>query len=153
MNCQMSGETLSAYLDRELSNAEQSSVAMHLESCARCAREVESLLQAKTALRAHAMPRMPADLRQAIEAATVWRRSWWNRRVAEYRWAPLALGLASAAGGVLLLRWYQKLQVGLPLQIVQKWAPSPRAGESTRLALRHEPPPVSDDCRADSRGC
>ena len=50
MNCQIAQNSLSAYLDRELSGEQMIALRSHLEVCAECARELDSLRGLKSSL-------------------------------------------------------------------------------------------------------
>lgn len=64
MTCE--GVRLDAYLDRELGPAERAEVESHIEACPRCARELERLAAASSAVRGwQPLPRAPT-LRRAI---------------------------------------------------------------------------------------
>ena len=69
---------LSAYLDGELSPAEEFQVTQHLPHCASCAAELESLRWTKKVLAAAPRRAMPADLISDIEArlSNPWRGLW-----------------------------------------------------------------------------
>jgi putative zinc finger protein len=95
-------ELLSAYLDGELTGAEQAAVAAHVADCASC----RTLLDDYRALAASATreepPPFPVDLRSRIRLSLEARRTSeaprHGRRIGSYR-----LGLAAAAGIVLVI--------------------------------------------------
>jgi anti-sigma factor RsiW len=64
-NC--SSETLSAYLDRELSGEELQQFESHLSSCGLCRKRLDSLSQVKGTLRSFEKKRMPIQLRNLLE--------------------------------------------------------------------------------------
>lgn len=64
MNCQISQNSLSAYLDRELPGDEMLSVRSHVERCAECQAELESLRRMKSALGSLPM----AEPREGLES-------------------------------------------------------------------------------------
>jgi len=75
-------ERLSAYLDGELSPAEQAELAAHLRDCEQCQRELAALRQTRALLRALPTPALPRDFslpEQPViaarrRAAPVWAR-------------------------------------------------------------------------------
>jgi len=75
MTCKETQALLSTYLDRQMSGSDLTEVRLHLEGCAACRAEEQSLLRLKTALRSVSMPSIPADLVAAIEQETIFKRA------------------------------------------------------------------------------
>jgi predicted anti-sigma-YlaC factor YlaD len=123
MTCKEIQKLLSAYLDRELSEADQNEVAHHVDACARCQAEKKSLLTIKEVLRRQPMPAIPADLIARIEEETVFKPRWWELSVVRRLWIPALAGLAAAAGW-LFLRHEPRVHQGPPLEMVNQPMPS-----------------------------
>lgn len=68
MQCSMSGEMLSAFVDGELTSAEVATVRAHLAQCAGCRTQVRELRQAVSLLQSATEVAPPADLRAMIAA-------------------------------------------------------------------------------------
>ncbi|MBI2070243.1 MAG: zf-HC2 domain-containing protein [Elusimicrobia bacterium] len=66
MNCNEAGNLLCAYLDRDLGSAETKALEAHLGECFGCAKELESLRQAKSLLQGEPSFAMPPDLRRSL---------------------------------------------------------------------------------------
>lgn len=87
---------LLAYVEGELDDARRAGVASHVESCARCAGEVEAVERARMLLREAPLLELPAERRDAIASGlTAPARS--GRRVLTLV-APIAAALALAGG-------------------------------------------------------
>ena len=113
MDCQHVTERLSAFLDRELPDQEQMSIQQHLDNCARCAADCESLSRAWDQVSAipRATPR--TDLWPRIEARLPRSRGWadWGWWV----WSGLQVQAAAALIiGLLLGGWLEGLAVDVP---------------------------------------
>ncbi len=140
MTCNEYQELLSAYLDRELPEADQKEVSAHVDRCAACKAEMNALLAIKEQLRSQSLPSIPADLIAQIEAQTILAPRWWEK------WSPFAksvsgdtglrpsgegwwvqwgiptLAIAAALGVWAVLHTHQGLRPGLPatIPIVQR---------------------------------
>ena len=98
------GELLSGYLDGELSPAEKADVRAHLDGCAECAAELESLAVLKRTAAAAPRRALPPELLARLTADAS--RPTWSERLAA--WAParrllLPAGAAAAVAAGLLL--------------------------------------------------
>lgn len=93
MRCDRVIEELSAYLDGELNAAETAEVRAHLDGCAQCRADLDSLRQAAEGVKALPRATAPADLRDKVmtrlEAEPArershWRhwRTWWGAAAA-----------------------------------------------------------------------
>jgi len=112
---------LDAFVDSELSPADQIDVARHLAGCPACNAVVERLL----ALRASLMS-MAESARQAMSLAAVWpvvadradvhdRQRWWRNGGRLSRAVPMwAAGIAMAASALLVFRAMQPVVEGPP---------------------------------------
>jgi hypothetical protein len=158
-------ESLSDYLDGELTPEDRREVALHLESCTECAealRELEQVME-----RARALPDMapPNDLWPAIEARLVERKAVAGAAVAEPvaakpRSAPARPALArKPPHRVVSFTWPQLIAAGLAVALLSFAAfwlgtrgdqriarghvsPPATSGEPTRLAARPDAPPT-----------
>lgn len=92
------GAALSAYLDGELTQAEQASVVAHLEACGPCRRELADLDTARTAVRA--LPVLEPAIPPAVASLAVERR----RVPRPVAWAAAAAAVVVLAGGIGLAR-------------------------------------------------
>jgi len=70
MNCEEAQPLFSAYLDRELTAAQNGELAVHAIGCAVCQKELNGLLRMKFLVARLPSRQMPADLRQSIQDAT-----------------------------------------------------------------------------------
>ena len=73
-------------------------------------------------LRSCPKPRMPADLRAAIEAETIYKAQWWESDLFRRRWLPAMIGAAAATAAWFCLQGHaQTPKPGLrePLPIAQ----------------------------------
>lgn len=66
MNCRHTLNCLSAYVDRELTGEQMIALRSHVERCAECKAEYESLTSLKTALAALPMHEAPEGLEQDV---------------------------------------------------------------------------------------
>lgn len=93
MRCDRVIEELSAYLDGELNAAEMAEVRAHLDGCAQCRADLDSLRQAAEGVKALPRATAPADLRDKVMARleeeparerSHWRhwRTWWGAAAA-----------------------------------------------------------------------
>jgi len=126
MKCEDVKDLLSAYLDRELPEADRLEVSAHVDACARCTAEKQSLLSLKETLRAEPMPRLPAEVIARIEAETLWKPRWWQRAEFRRRALPAFVGLAAAAAAFSFWKTHQTPVQSPPLQIVQPVVPQER---------------------------
>jgi hypothetical protein len=105
-------QTLSLYVDDELTEGRRTHVVEHLEGCLKCQREVDFMLEAQRGLREIAKPRPPRDLLEHI----LERRNAGERIILPTAWASprrlrpaipavagFALAVLAAAVGVLIL--------------------------------------------------
>ncbi len=100
MNCRYVQAHLSAYVDMELTGAEQQRIRAHLECCMECSAEYETLLRVK-----HLVRRLPTihpphgaeailqrlveyRIRQAPRRYRLWQMRWWR-----YAWGVVAAAL------------------------------------------------------------
>ena len=68
MECEKVRESLSAYLDGELSEQEREAVSAHVERCPECARELTALRQVSALYRRLEDPEPPVDLEERVFA-------------------------------------------------------------------------------------
>ena len=120
-------ELISAFVDGELSAAEQADVASHLATCASCRGELESLREAKRVAAASPRRAMPAALLSEVEA-----RLPKARRFHWLAWRAPNLGLVPAGA------------VACAIVAVGVWA-------SLRLTGEAEPMPLQPLLAAHSR--
>lgn len=113
MPCDTYKTWLSAYLDGEIPAADRQLLERHLDTCALCTGELESLRGSQRLLRGLLAEEPPAELRPRIMAAiAATRPSPWSRLAALLqlpapvaRWSMAGAGLAAAIGvGITLLR-------------------------------------------------
>jgi len=137
-------DLLSAYLDRELSSADQKEVQLHLTGCASCREEERSILALKETLRTVKMSGLPADVVAAIENETIQKPRWWETNFFQRPWIPIAAGMGAAAvAGWLFVRSHMT-PVGAP--------PTPMAAviSTSPVVAMHQDPdkePVNEDIR------
>jgi hypothetical protein len=66
MSCENGLEQISAFLDRELPDAERENVWKHIQACRKCAEEWESLQMTRRSLQALAAARVPASVAMRV---------------------------------------------------------------------------------------
>jgi len=102
MDCKEIRETLAAWALGDLPEAPAAEVATHLESCAACRREAESLRRALEGVRA--LPAPPSDpSRRAALLLAAEAEGLFPARSLALRWGLPAAALAAAAAAVLLV--------------------------------------------------
>lgn len=124
MTCENIQELLSAYLDRELSDADKAEVSAHVDMCARCRAEKEALLSVKESLRSVPMPKLSASVIANIEAETIWKPRWWQTLSFRRRVLPLTVGIATAAAAWAVWRSHSPM-LHTPLEIAKPVQPLP----------------------------
>ncbi|HLX64011.1 MAG TPA: zf-HC2 domain-containing protein [Planctomycetota bacterium] len=104
--CTSISEDLSAYLDGELPPQERASVEAHLNACAACKAEYESLVNAHAAMASLKKMKAPQSLREKVNAELAAQPPRINElsrhRRARLSWAMLATGLAATVLVALL---------------------------------------------------
>ena len=100
MNCRHTINSLSAYVDRELSGDQMIALRSHVERCPECKAEYESLKSLKTALAALPMHEPPKGLDQQVIRMV--RRLEPSRSRTRLSWALLAATSAAAAALAVL---------------------------------------------------
>jgi len=125
MKCQAVRDRLSGYLEHDLPSAQHQEIAQHLDLCASCRAEAESLRAAEQALQTlsvlESAPDLLADLRRRIAVSPGKSRRW--------AWGGVAVAIAAAALLVLF-------------KPAAKTVPSPSPRPSVARANTQEPPPV-----------
>jgi len=102
--CPMELERLSAYVDGELAPADELDLRRHLDTCAACARTVETLLTLKEAVATSSEVRpVPHTLRERLAALAEPRRRAWRPRLVHATALAAAL-LAAVVGARWVLR-------------------------------------------------
>lgn len=122
---------LAAYVDEELPGADRLAVSEHLEDCAHCSREYESLASVGQALRlgldtGHddaALAGLASGVTSLIRAeqAQSWRATW-NRVFEDWHW--VAVGFGSVAGAFISFVFASALLVSSIARIEQMNAPA-----------------------------
>lgn len=101
----LSGDLLSAFLDKELNAADAESIKAHLQTCEECVQALDALHSAKRVLSAAPERTMPADLAEAMKIRfsrpsladrlrSLFPRTRW--------WMPVSFALASVSLGVFV---------------------------------------------------
>jgi hypothetical protein len=109
-NCQKYQSSFSAYLDGAVSGQQMQKIARHLETCAPCAREFDSLLDMQQSLATLGPAKAPADLglklRLAISHEQARRKSSWLDTLS-LKWEnavrPMLLQVSAGFAGTVIL--------------------------------------------------
>jgi len=109
-NCQKYQSSFSAYLDGAVSGQQMQKIARHLETCAPCAREFDSLLYMQQSLATLGPAKAPADLglklRLAISHEQARRKSSWLDTLS-LKWEnavrPMLLQVSAGFAGTVIL--------------------------------------------------
>lgn len=143
-------ESLSDYLDGELTAEDRREVALHLETCADCAqaaRELEQVIE-----RARALPDLapPRDLWPAIEAQLMGRKEAARKEAAEKEApvsAPAPLPARRPRTRVVSFTWPQLVAAGLAVALLSTAAFWLGTRGDRRIAQRTSSPAVSGPTR------
>jgi Putative zinc-finger len=101
MNCHDARESLSAFLDEALAPEERQRVALHLEGCPECRRELARLEQTVALLHRVEPARAPVGFVDAVTAAA--RPRPWYRRAAAAVFLPFSVKLPAEATAVVMV--------------------------------------------------
>jgi Putative zinc-finger len=101
MNCHDARESLSAFLDEALAPEERQRVALHLEGCPECRRELARLEQTVALLHRVEPARAPVGFVDAVTAAA--RPRPWYRRAAAAVFLPFSVKLPAEATALVML--------------------------------------------------
>ena len=101
MNCHDARESLSAFLDEALAPEERQRVALHLEGCPECRRELARLEQTVALLHRVGPARAPVGFVDAVTAAA--RPRPWYRRVAAAVFLPFSVKLPAEATALVMV--------------------------------------------------
>jgi anti-sigma factor RsiW len=149
MTCDETRDTLSAYLDEALAPDERNLVAVHLEDCVECRRELEALRGTVALLQRVEPARAPVGFVDRVVAAA--RPRPWYRRAADAVLLPLSVKLplevtAMVMVGLLAVYLFERnpeLQQAAR-EVAPRQEPAAPAKEKPpeRLADKTPPPPV-----------
>ena len=130
MKCSKAQARLSQYLDGELTEKVRAAIALHLEGCVACRRELETLQAADDALQLLAAiepaPDLTSDLRRRLDSVPA----------GGVRWVPAAL-----AAGVAVLLVVLCIRLVTPRAPLPEPGPSPAQQAPARVAT--VPPPIA----------
>lgn len=104
MPCELEGERLERYLDREMAPAESRALEEHLAGCETCRKAVAERRRLREAVRRGFETEAPAALREAIaRSLSASARPLTGTRTRRFRWWPVVVPAAAVAAAFFLI--------------------------------------------------